>query len=51
MTGDTVAARSLKRSSASIDASSITHTPACAERCRPALSRTVWWLTGSISAQ
>src|SRR4051794_11386579 len=45
MTGDTVGARSLKRSAASIDASSITHTPAFAERWRPALRRTVWWLT------
>src|SRR3954452_4534547 len=44
MTGDTVPERSLNGSSASIDASSITHAPACGERWRPALSRMVWWL-------
>src|SRR4051794_37517000 len=44
MTGDTVPARSLNGSAASIDASSMTHTPAWGERWRPGLRRTVWWL-------
>jgi hypothetical protein len=41
MTGDTVPARSEKGSAASIEASSMTQTPACGERWRPGLRRTV----------
>src|SRR6266545_878211 len=49
MTGETAPARSLNGSSASIEASSITHTPACGERWRPGLRRTVGWLVTRIT--
>src|SRR3569833_2238657 len=43
MTGSTLAGRSLNASPASIDASSITHTPWAGELCFPRERRTVWW--------
>ena len=50
MVGETDGARSLNGSWASMDASSITHTPAWRPACRPRASRTVWWEGAAISA-